>query len=89
MLTGNTSVVRARIDSALKQQAKEVLAEMGLSASEAIRMFLVQVVSRRRLPFDVKAPSDETRAAIEELEAGRGHRAKTVKDMMAALDAGG
>ena len=52
------TVVRARIDPDLKQEAEAVFAELGLSTTEAIRMFLAQVRLRRGLPFPVSLPND-------------------------------
>jgi DNA-damage-inducible protein J len=82
------SVVRARIDAATKERATEALADMGLSVSDAIRILLMRVATERRLPFEVKAPNAETRRAIAELEAGKGHSANSVEEMMAMLNAG-
>ncbi|MDR3175166.1 MAG: type II toxin-antitoxin system RelB/DinJ family antitoxin [Desulfovibrio sp.] len=81
------SVVRARIDTAIKERAADALADMGLSMSDAIRLLLMRVADERRLPFEVKAPNATTRRAIEELEAGKGEKFNSVADMMAALDA--
>jgi DNA-damage-inducible protein J len=64
------TIVRARIDGLTKQKAAQVLAEMGLSVSDAIRLLLVRVAADRALPFAVKAPNAETLAAMEELEQG-------------------
>lgn len=50
------AVVRARIDAALKEQAVAVLKENALDMSEAIRIFLQQVVRRQGLPFAVRDP---------------------------------
>ncbi|MCK1794273.1 type II toxin-antitoxin system RelB/DinJ family antitoxin [Pseudomonas violetae] len=58
----NTEVVRTRIESDLKASATAVLAEMGMTVSQAIRMMLVQVVQTQELPFEVKAPSLNARA---------------------------
>lgn len=77
--------VRARIDSATKERAAEALADMGLSMSDAIRLLLIKIADERRLPFAVKAPNAATRRAIAELEAGRGHSANSVDEMLAAL----
>jgi DNA-damage-inducible protein J len=63
-------VVRARIDPDLKRQATEVLGEMGLSVSDAIRLLLVRVASDRAMPFEVRAPNKETVAALKEAERG-------------------
>ena len=84
--TQNT-YVRARIDSATKERAVSVLAEMGLSVSDAIRLLLFMVASERRLPFAVKVPNETTRRAIEELESGGGQKFNSVAEMMAALNA--
>lgn len=48
------TVVRARIDAGLKAQAAEVLRVNGLEVSDAIRLFLRQVVRRGGLPFAVR-----------------------------------
>jgi DNA-damage-inducible protein J len=47
-------VVRARIDDELKAQSAAVLAACGLEVSDAIRLFLRQVVLRGGLPFAVR-----------------------------------
>ena len=39
------TVVRARIDGQVKEKAAKVLAEMGLSVSDAIRLLLVRVAT--------------------------------------------
>jgi len=39
------TVVRARIDGQVKEKAAKVLADMGLSVSDAIRLLLMRVVS--------------------------------------------
>lgn len=80
-------VVRARIDGKIKEQATRVLADMGLSVSDAIRMLLVRVAREKALPFDVRIPNEETIAAIEELRKGEGHRADSIDDLMAQLNA--
>lgn len=68
------ATINARVDSRLKAKAEKVLAEVGISTSEAITMLLHQIVLRRGIPFDVRVPNAETRAAIAELEAGGGER---------------
>ena len=80
-----SEVVRARIDAATKARAASALAEMGLSISDAIRMLMLRISEERRLPFEVKAPNNESRAAIEELESGKGKRFESVAALMADL----
>lgn len=81
------SVVRARIDTSIKERAADALADMGLSLSDAIRLLLVRVADERRLPFEVKVPNKVTRRAIAELEAGKGHKCNSVAEMLAVLNA--
>lgn len=49
----STDVVRARIDGHIKEEATNVLAQMGLSVSDAIRMLLVRIAADKALPFDI------------------------------------
>jgi DNA-damage-inducible protein J len=81
------AVVRARIDRQVKKQAAEVLAQMGLSVSDAIRLLLVRIAAEKALPFEVKAPNAETIAAIAELEGEAGASFDSVADLMADLNA--
>jgi DNA-damage-inducible protein J len=52
------AVVRARIDPSIKADAEKIFHGLGISTTEAIRMFLVQVNLRRGLPFGVELPPD-------------------------------
>jgi DNA-damage-inducible protein J len=58
--------VRARIDERLKDEAAAVLAEMGLTVSDVVRMTLTRIARDKALPFELKIPNAETRAAMEE-----------------------
>ena len=86
MSTADT-YVRARIDTTTKKRASEALESMGLSISDAIRLLMLRIADEHRLPFEVKVPNAKTRKAIQELETGKGKRAKTVKVLMAELNA--
>jgi DNA-damage-inducible protein J len=66
-----TAMIRARVDAKLKADAEAVLEKVGLTASEAIRLFYRQVALRKGLPFDVKVPNAATRQAMKELDEGR------------------
>jgi DNA-damage-inducible protein J len=81
------TVVRARIDGQVKERAAKVLADMGLSVSDAIRLLLVRVAAERALPFEIKVPNAETRAAISELEQGAGRSFDGIGELMADLNA--
>ena len=67
-----TGYITARVEPKLKASAGRVLNKVGVSTSDAITMFLRQVVLQGGLPFEVRVPNAETKKAIEELEAGGG-----------------
>jgi len=59
--------IRSRIEPELKEAAQEVLNRFGLNLSDAIRLFLRQVVAAKGLPFDVReVPNAQTKAAMLE-----------------------
>ncbi len=75
-------VVRARVSEEVKQEATEVLAEMGLTVSDLVRMTLKKVARDKALPFDL-TPNAETIASIEASERGEGlTQAKSLDDMI-------
>ena len=81
------SVVRARIDGTIKDQASIVLATMGLTASDAFRMMMIRIAREKALPFEILAPNAETIAAMNEARQGGLKSFKTVDELMADLDA--
>lgn len=64
----STSVIHVRVDEKIKTEAAETLASMGLTVSDAVRVFLTRVVADKELPFAVKAPNAISRAAMAEAD---------------------
>ena len=54
-----TSNVFARVEPDVKEQAEKVLNQLGIPMSNAIGIFLRQVVLQRGIPFDMKLPSNQ------------------------------
>jgi len=79
------SSIRVRIDSETKEKAKETLGGMGLSISDAVRMFLVRVGSEGRFPFGLEVPNARTKKAMAELEKGGGTSKASVEDALSDL----
>ncbi|GLE67587.1 type II toxin-antitoxin system RelB/DinJ family antitoxin [Pseudomonas sp. ZM23] len=52
-MASSSDVVRARIDRHIKEEATNVLAGMGLSVSDAIRVLLTRIAADKALPFDI------------------------------------
>jgi len=65
-----TATVRARLDPELKKKAEKIFEIIGLTESEAVRLFYKNVVLTRGLPFTLSIPNDETKIAIEEARRG-------------------
>lgn len=81
------AVVRARVSEELKQEATEVLAEMGLTVSDLMRMTLSKVVRDKALPFHPEhIPNDETAEVLRKSERGEDvHEAKDLEDLFKKL----
>ena len=61
-----TTMVHVRVEEHIKTQATETLAAMGLTVSDAVRVFLTRVVADQQLPFELKSPNATTKAAMRE-----------------------
>lgn len=83
-----TTMIHVRVDEEIKAQAAETLAGMGLTVSDAVRVFLMRVVADQQLPFDLRAPNAETRAAMQEARAMRKARFANADDLLHDLEKG-
>lgn len=81
------ALVQTRIDGAVKEEAATVLAAMGLTVSDAVRLMLTRIAREKALPFEPLNPNETTIAAMKEAREGKGKRFSTVADLMADLDA--
>ena len=81
------SVVRARVEEGVKEEASIVLATMGLTVSDAFRMLLTRIAREKALPFEPLVPNAQTIQAMKEARAGRLQSFDTVKALMADLRA--
>jgi len=54
-----TSNVFARVEPDIKEQAEQVLVQLGIPMSNAIGMFLRQIIMHRGIPFDMRLPMRE------------------------------
>ena len=77
------SVIRARIDGRIKEEASVILAAMGLTVSDAFRVLLTRIAKEKRLPFEPLIPNKKT---IEAMKAARRGKLVTVKKIDNLLD---
>jgi len=66
MQTLKNDIVRARVSSELKDSAGQVLDGLGMSMTEAIRLFLTQIALRQEFPIELKIPNKTTLAAMSD-----------------------
>jgi DNA-damage-inducible protein J len=67
-----SDVLHMRIAPEVKSEADSILARLGITTTDAVNMFLNQIILRGGLPFDVRlpAPNETTRQAMREAEEG-------------------
>lgn len=81
------ALVQTRIDGKVKDEAAAVLAAMGLTVSDAVRLMLTRVAHDKALPFEPLIPNAETVAAMREARAGNLRSYESVDKLMADLNA--
>ena len=82
-----TATVRARVEPRLKADVESLLHRLGMTTTEAISLFFVQMQLRQGLPFPVEVPTEETRKTFEATDRGEGLNTYESLDLMfEALD---
>ncbi len=94
----NTSAVYARIDTGLKENAENILSQLGITPSSAIQMLYSQIVLTRGLPLDLHLPSSKPTAiggmsraeldaelmkGVESIKTGKAYTADEVDAVLA------
>lgn len=84
-----TTMVHIRLNDEIKMQATEALEAMGLTVSDAVRAFLTRVAVEKRMPFALRVPNADTRAAMaeaDEIVQAHGARFGQGQELFDALD---
>ena len=65
-----TSMIHIRVQPEIKEEAEEILSNLGMTTTEAVNIYLKQIILNCGLPFKVRIPkfSDEMLEAIAEAE---------------------
>jgi len=85
----HTSMLHIRVDDDIKEQATLALTAMGLSVSDAVRLFLHRVIVEQAFPLELKVPNAETLAAMQASRAmmsARRDRFATADELFADLE---
>jgi DNA-damage-inducible protein J len=84
-----TTMVHVRVDEQTKTEAAAALAAMGLSVSDAVRVFLRRIAVEKALPFPIRVPNAETQAAMaeaDEIALRRNARFAGAEDLLSDLE---
>lgn len=66
-----TAEIRVLLEPSLKKKSKKILKEIGISESEAVRIFFRNLVNRKEFPLELKVPNDETIKAMKDADEGK------------------
>ena len=61
-----TAIINARVKPELKGDVEQILAQLGITTTQAITMFFEQIKMNRGIPFQLKIPNAETVIAMKE-----------------------
>ncbi len=67
-MTTHNAMLHVRMDTETKRKATAALAAMGLTASEAVRLFFRRIAVDQAFVLELKVPNAETRRAMAESE---------------------
>jgi DNA-damage-inducible protein J len=73
------------VDAELDREASQILARIGMSVDDAVRLLLTQVVHDECLPFAMHIPNAETIEAMKAADRGEGQRFVTPEDLFKEL----
>jgi len=80
------SVVRARINERIKNEAAAVLSAMGLTVSDAFRLMMVRIAKEKALPFEPLVPNAETIEAMKAARQGELVTAGSADELVTSLN---
>ncbi len=66
-----TALIQIRAEPNLKAEVERIFREIGISASEAITIFLNRVKLEKRIPFELKIPNAKALESMKDIEENR------------------
>ena len=70
ILMNKSATIHARIEPSVKDQAEKLLKKLGLSPTEAIRLFYHQICLRKAIPFQIEVPNKTTENTLRKSQKG-------------------
>ena len=65
-----SATIHARIEPKTKEKAETILKKLGISSTEAIRLFYNQICLNNGIPFPILIPNNTTKKAIKKSSHG-------------------
>jgi len=65
-MEGKTAKIYTRLEPDIKKQAQRILNRLGISTTDAIRLYFQQIVDSNGIPFEVSIPNEKTRQAMDD-----------------------
>jgi DNA-damage-inducible protein J len=85
-MAAKTEMIHARVEPKLKRNVEKIFDKLGITATEAIRMFYRQVELRKGLPFAVRIPNAVTAETLRKSAAGEDvYEAEDMDDLFKKL----
>ncbi len=83
---GKDSTIYTRIEDEDKKEFEGLVSSMGLSPSQAIRLFIKQTILQKAIPFRIGIPNEDTVRALHDAESGELTSYGSFKELREDLD---
>ena len=85
---GKTATIQARVDAKTKSRAIAVLNALGMNITEAVNIYLKQIVLTKSIPFEVKIPKELTEKTLAKAAKGQDlHEVGDIDELFEEIDA--
>ena len=81
-----TTMIHVRVNEDLKKEPSKALESMGLSVSDAVRVFLTRIAADQAFPFAIQVPNADTQAAMLEARTMTKARFNRSEDLFDAIE---
>lgn len=87
----NQNTIQIRVDSQMKERAREIFDQLGIDMSSAIKLFLANVINTKSIPLDLKTENgftqEQEKKILSEVTSAKKHskRYTSVNEVMSDL----
>jgi len=82
------ATIQARVDPETKSRAQQILSALGMPMSEAISVYLKQIIYHRGIPFAIELPNKLTEETLIKAEKGQElHRVSGLDELIQEIEA--